>query len=142
MGLVLLIGIVVLEKILPEKRNFATEVLERTCFSIFSLMLINQAIHGFNGLMKHILENKIIVFLGKISYGIYIYHNFVYNFYHTPASNFIQRVLIKLQIILPLITDNQAFELIYYFAITVAIASISWFLIEKPINKLKERFSY
>ena len=70
LGLVLLIGIVVLEKILPEKRNFATEVLERTCFSIFSLILINQAIHGFNGLMKHILENKIIVFLGKISYEI------------------------------------------------------------------------
>jgi peptidoglycan/LPS O-acetylase OafA/YrhL len=127
---------------LSTKRNFANDVLERTVFSVFSLVLIAQAVKGFKSIIQLILENKIIVYLGKISYGIYVYHNFVYNYYHSSKSDYISRILLKIEKIIPFFSNNLLFELLYYFVWTVIIASLSWFLIEKPINKLKDQFSY
>lgn len=91
---------------------------------------------------EHLFANRAVVYVGQISYGIYIYHNFIYNYYHTPVNNFIVRFLDTLQQFVP---NPEAFLLLkitFLFGITVFFASLSWFLIEKPINNLKERFTY
>jgi peptidoglycan/LPS O-acetylase OafA/YrhL len=66
-----------------------------------------------------------LVFLGKISYGLYLYHLFVFEPYETlvEAAPWVARIGHDLGL----------------FLMTVALASASWFLVELPLNRLKER---
>ena len=122
--------------------NFGNLVLERLVASIFCFFLILRAVIGYKGVMKSILESAVVSYIGKISYGLYLYHNFVYNFYHTPATHPTLRILAKLEKYLPSLTSLVTFQLCYYFVITFILASLSWFLIEKPVNQLKRYFTY
>ena len=81
------------------------------------------------------LRTKPVVFLGKISYGLYLYHLFV-----TFA-------LLHFQSRLSQITGARGSYWLTHsfasrFAVTVAVASVSWFLYESPLNNLKRYFPY
>jgi peptidoglycan/LPS O-acetylase OafA/YrhL len=67
-----------------------------------------------------------VVYLGKISYGLYVIHMFVM-YYHFPR--FVPAVAH-----LPSLAGS--------LAVTVALAAVSWHCIESPINNLKHRFPY
>lgn len=125
-----------------QTHHFGNLVLERFIGSVFCFFLIARAVSGYGGIMKWVLENPVSVYLGRISYGLYLYHNFIYNFFHTPQTSLILRVLHRIQRIIPTITQNAVFEITYFFGITVIVASISWYCIEKPVNKLKKYFTY
>jgi len=122
--------------------HFGNLVLERFIGSIFCFFLIAKAVNGYDGLMKWFLENPMVSYLGRISYGLYLYHNFVYNYFHTSQSSLVLRILHKIQRIIPVLTQNAFFELIYFFGLTAVVASLSWYLIEKPANNLKKYFTY
>lgn len=122
--------------------HFGNLVIERFIGSIFCFFFIAKAVEGYEGKMKWFLENRLVSYFGRISYGLYLYHNFVYNYFHTPQSSIIMRGLNKIQSVIPSISNNYFFELLYFFGITVAVASISWYLIEKPVNHLKKYFTY
>lgn len=75
------------------------------------------------------LDNRGVLYLGKISYGMYLFHNFIPYFYRInvpamlrPYSPYIVQLL--------------------RFLLLVSIASVSWFLFEKPVLRFKERFEY
>ena len=70
-----------------------------------------------------------IVYLGKISYGLYVYH---------ALGN-----LLSLRLI-PVRTDflQLALRPLTAFAITVALASVSYAVLEKPFLRLKDRFAH
>jgi len=122
--------------------HFGNLVIERLVGSIFCFFLIAKAVNGYKGIMKWFLENSFVSYFGKISYGLYLYHNFVYNFFHTPQTSLVIRILHKIQRTIPVITQNTVFELLYFFGITVFVATLSWYLIEKPVNNLKKYFTY
>jgi peptidoglycan/LPS O-acetylase OafA/YrhL len=122
--------------------HFGNLVIERLVSSIFCFFLIAKAVNGYEGVMKWFLENSLVSYFGKISYGLYLYHNFVYNYFHTPKTNLVLRGLNKIQRIVPMLTQTAIFELLYFFVITVFVATASWFIIEKPINNLKKYFTY
>jgi peptidoglycan/LPS O-acetylase OafA/YrhL len=89
--------------------------------SLMFFLLVNKAADGYKGVAKVILENNFLCFIGKISYGLYIYH----------------------MIIPHLFFDNISYINIFYNTLILfVIALSSWYLIENPINKLKNRFSY
>ena len=48
--------------------------LDRTFISFFSVTIIDIANRGYTGFAKKFLENRIVQYLSKISYGIYLYH--------------------------------------------------------------------
>jgi peptidoglycan/LPS O-acetylase OafA/YrhL len=98
---------------------------------MFFAWLIHQAAVGFTGFVGRILETKSLVYCGKISYGIYIYHPFV--------SVLVGRVLDRLGISLP---RNAFAEFLLLTIITLLVSSVSWFLLEARIVKLKKRFEY
>jgi len=125
-----------------QTHHFGNLVLERFMASLFCFFLIAKAVSGYEGIMKWVLKNPVSSYLGRISYGLYLYHNFIYNFYHTPQTSLVLRVLHRIQKNIPVITQNIVFELTYFFGITLIVATISWYCIEKPVNNLKKYFTY
>ncbi|WP_080239645.1 acyltransferase family protein [Spirosoma rigui] len=127
---------------LPGHHNIMSDVWERLAASLIGFFLIGRAVIGFGGPMKWILEHPVSQYMGRISYGLYLYHNFVFNVYHTQPTHFSLRAWRRITDILPFLDSSYVFQFSYFLAITVLLATISWYLIERPINNLKDRFSY
>jgi peptidoglycan/LPS O-acetylase OafA/YrhL len=105
-------------------------IFNRTLISLASVWIIGVAsFSDFKGFQGKFLENRMIVYIGKISYGIYVYH-FIIPYFFTSYAPFGSNAL-------NLITSR-----ILYVVLSLLIASVSWFLFEKPINDLKRYFSY
>ena len=66
-----------------------------------------------------------IVYLGRISYGLYVFHLF--------ALAFVMQFAISL---------GFEVRILLSFLLTVALAAVSYKLLEQPFLKLKKRFSY
>jgi peptidoglycan/LPS O-acetylase OafA/YrhL len=122
--------------------NIMADVWERLAASLFGFFLIGRAVLGFGGPMKWLLENPISQYMGRISYGLYLYHNFVFNIYHTQPTHFTVRAWRRITDVLPFLNSSYFFQFSFFLALTIALATISWYLIERPINNLKDRFSY
>ena len=71
------------------------------------------------------LRIRPVMFIGQISYGIYLYHQFV---------NY------GLEQVLPPLRGSLVFAI--KVSVSIALAAISWKLFESPINRLKRHFSY
>jgi peptidoglycan/LPS O-acetylase OafA/YrhL len=85
---------------------------------------------GYKGLLKIVLESKVMVYIGRISYGLYVYHLFINPLFHNYLNKLIS---IK--------TNDYGYFLIF-LALNIMVASISWYLVEKPVNGLKRYFNY
>lgn len=81
--------------------------------------------------IKSILENKIIIYLGKISYGLYVYHLFAMY----PSIFILKLINVDL-------SDSPITIQIFKIIMTIIIAILSWELLEKRLNRLKKHFSY
>ena len=98
--------------------------------ALASVALVYYASKGItNKVAKLFLENKIALYIGKISYGLYIYHNLIPYF-----TNY----LFKQFTVFPsvIITDG------INASVLLIIASFSYYVIEKPIYSLKKHFKY
>lgn len=93
--------------------------------------LVHCAAVGFNGRVgKLMLENRPMIYLGKISYGLYLYHNFM------PLL--LAALLVWLPFSLP---QRGSLVALTYVVATIIVATISWFLFEQPILRCKEKFA-
>ncbi len=103
--------------------SFIHDICIRTSFGIFSIWLIGRAVFGFSGAIGYILENSVLRYIGKISYAIYLFHPFVPKLLYWVS-----------------LPANENIRFAIYFIITVTLASLSWYLFERPILQFKERF--
>ncbi len=90
--------------------------------------LIIKAAHGFGGVAGHVLALPQVIYLGKISYGMYLFHKpipYLMNNLGMPANLFHPIVMFFI-----------------YTALAIIIASLTWHLFESPINSLKRWFPY
>ncbi len=126
----------------PARPNFTDDVLQRLLFSVIAFWLIARAVVGFKGWFGWFLENPVVLYFGRISYGLYLYHNFVFNAYHTPPTHPVARLLAWIGAWEPGLPDSMPFRLALFFSLTVGLATVSWYVIEKPINGLKRYFAY
>jgi len=108
-------------------RHFSDPVLAL----IYGLMVVIAVNGAFTCGMKSFLENKFVLYIGKISYGLYVYHLFIGHLYFNYLTRYIQ---------VPLKEDWE-FAILFFF-INVILASASWYVIEKPIIGLKKYFKY
>ncbi|KAA0989363.1 acyltransferase family protein [Dyadobacter aurulentus] len=121
--------------------NISFVVFDRTISSIFGFFLIGRAVMGYNGLMASFLENPVSIYLGKISYGLYLYHNFVFNHFHSGPMHPTVRLFRKIYQYVPDLKGSVVFEALVVMTLTVAVASFSWHFFEKPINALKDKYA-
>jgi peptidoglycan/LPS O-acetylase OafA/YrhL len=141
-SLTVYILLVFVSKSLGSVHNIVSEVWDRLAGSVLGFFLIGRAAIGFKGWMKWFLENPVSRYLGQISYGLYIFHNLIYNFYHTAPTHPTMRIWHKMTTYVPAIDNYFVLKFFYFVLLTIFVASLSWFLLEKPINSLKDRFSY
>lgn len=93
----------------------------------FGLLVVNTAV-GFGGLSGAVLNSDALQYLGKISYGLYVYHKAV------PLS--IAIVAGKLGLV---VESVLSYYLVNLLALLI-VSHMSWVIIEKPVMKLKTRF--
>jgi peptidoglycan/LPS O-acetylase OafA/YrhL len=141
-GMLLWILLQFWSKSFDQKFNISFVVFDRLISSIFGFFLIGRAIMGFGGLMAAFLENSAIVYLGKISYGLYLYHNFVYNHFHSGPNHPTVRLFNKIYAYFPDLRGSIPFEAVIVITLTILVASVSWHFFEKPINALKDKYAY
>jgi peptidoglycan/LPS O-acetylase OafA/YrhL len=108
--------------------------LRRSAISIISLWLLSHVLYkGSANYFSFVLKRKPLLFLGKLSYGIYLYHYpmFAIKGFSTPYFN------------LPLSPQvNLYLTLGINFCLLILIAWLSWTFIEKPALSLKKYFPY
>lgn len=128
-GLAILVGLCIISILilLMFEENIISVFFFRLNVSVICFYLISKASIGFKGMLKYVFENKVLMYLGKISYGLYLFHKFI--------------PLIYKSMDLPAIY-NVWLNFIVQSALLVLIASVSWFILEKPINNLKKYFAY
>ena len=80
-----------------------------------------------------LLNNRVLRYTGKISYGLYIFHPIFFPYYKGWAlfrwSNGLQNRLV-----------GDVITLAGEFALLYLVATISWKLFEQPILRLKKKF--
>ena len=91
---------------------------------LFAILILNAATNPKNLLT---MENPLFNYLGKISYGLYMYHSLA--------------IAIVLVSIRQTSLFNDFFIYTFSLAISILFASISYFLIEERFLHLKKRFS-
>jgi peptidoglycan/LPS O-acetylase OafA/YrhL len=97
--------------------------------SLIFAWFVGNAAAGFQGWFGAVLGWQPLRFIGKISYGIYLYHYFMPRIFE---------VLLKA---LGLPQPPEPVAVIFTCALTIGTAALSWHLVEKPILRLKERFA-
>lgn len=102
-----------------------------TVVALFYVWLINRAAIGIGGIFGKFLEFKPLVFIGKISYGIYVIHYFMSALFMKIFEYFDLTGKVPISV-----------EILLKAMVTFALAITAWFWIEQPINNLKHRFGY
>jgi peptidoglycan/LPS O-acetylase OafA/YrhL len=99
---------------------------------IFGWVILSGA-RGFKGWFGRFLQWSPMAYLGKISYGLYVFHNltiygivFAVRDLHAPAAILADPCIRRLSLVV----------------LTISVAALSWHLYEKPLNDLKRYFPY
>jgi peptidoglycan/LPS O-acetylase OafA/YrhL len=103
------------------------DVLSPTALAAFFVWLVARAARGFRGPAGRLLEWRPILYLGKISYGIYLIHNF-----SVPLLG-----LVFPRLALAPSVSQAAIAV----PTTIGLAALSWRFLEKPFNRMKQRFA-
>ncbi len=74
------------------------------------------------------LRDRRLVYLGSISYGIYLYHHFIFAIFNYYEYDHLFRSKLAL----------DAVKLV----VVIGVAALSWKYVERPILSLKDRFRY
>lgn len=113
----------------------------REISSLFGIFIITYLVYKAptSGKLRFgfIWNNRALIFMGKISYGLYLYHNIV------PYLT--EKVLTNAGTTAATMLPHKVGYLVMVgvnFIITLAVAWISWIIIEKPILALKKHFEY
>ncbi|MGR3809047.1 acyltransferase family protein [Jiulongibacter sp. NS-SX5] len=141
-GLLQYIICVYILKSIGEGHNLVSVIFLRFSETLLSISIIVYLLKPSGNLLKSIFEWNPLVYIGKISYGIYIFHNFVYNEYHPISWSPIVKVVRRLEESSNALLASTSFKIVFLYVVVIILASISWYTFEKPINQLKNRFDY
>jgi peptidoglycan/LPS O-acetylase OafA/YrhL len=98
----------------------------QSVFPVSLAVIVAGACVGYRGVLKRILEWPPLLYLGRISYGVFVYHYLVLEFAFrlTPGLS----------------VEVGPVRFFWVSALTILAASLSWHAIEAPIARLKRFF--
>ena len=129
-GTPLVIGLSALS-VLHMSLGMAHAVFECTIWAMFFVWLIDAAGRGFNGVPGRVLELRPLLYLGQISYGLYVFHPLVIGLARWSFA----------RVGLPY-PEQPAIMFLFLVGGTIAIAACSWHFFERPLNDLKRHFDF
>jgi len=91
----------------------------------FFTWLVLRAAQGFGGVLATLLESRPLAFVGKISYGVYVFHAFALALDRVGLAGL-----------------HPLLRLPAYLAFTLVVSWLSWTFFESRLNALKDRFPY
>ena len=111
----------------------AAESIRETVMVVTFSLIVSQAATGFRGPVGWVLSHPLLTGVGKISYGIYLIHNFTPHLMtwlldQTPLGAG------------PFYALHPLWRFIGFWVLTLVLAGTSWFLIERPCLRLKDRW--
>lgn len=94
-------------------------------------MLVGGCSKGIGGLAGRLVALSPLAALGRISYGVYLFHAVVL------------ALVVQAQPFIPVnVSDQGAGRFVVAGSLTLMLASVSWLFFEKPLNGLKRHFPY
>ena len=122
--------------------NFGIASFDRLFESVITTWVIASILLNKSSRFDFILNNKILISIGKVSYGIYLFHNFI------PVSvnailHFLRKINFEQSSLLQTINFFQNNQLIFNSLCLIILLMISYFsfyFIETPFLKLKKYF--
>jgi peptidoglycan/LPS O-acetylase OafA/YrhL len=90
------------------------------------------ATRKIGGPVGRLMELRPLLYLGRISYGLYVLHNFVPFAVNATA----RRIGVDVEAL------DRPTAVAIYFVVLLAVSSASWRFFEKPLNDLKRFFPY
>lgn len=112
--------------------EFLIAVFDEFAFSLAVSFVIYRAAHNkFRFFTGFLLSHEAVVYAGKISYSMYLYHLFIISLYWGYLA---PRFQIDIH--------NIHTVWVLYFILVFFLGSISYYCIEVPFNSLKDRFGY
>ncbi|HRH70471.1 MAG TPA: acyltransferase [Flavobacteriales bacterium] len=107
--------------------GYRTGILETASVLGFSVAVVAGAVRGYTGPLGKVLSMGWLVYLGKISYGLYLYHKLL----PVPIDILSERFGIEIPgVVLVMVVT----------ALTIITAHLSFILLERPFLRMKERF--
>lgn len=97
---------------------------------VISTFVVLIASKGFNGILGKVLETPVLIYFGKISYGLYLFHFIISTLYERFEGGILPEI------------SQVGIRFMIYFSLTVLTSMLSWHYFEKPINSLKRHFKY
>lgn len=118
---------------------------DRVFVAIFTMVVIEGANKGFKNRVGRFLENKVVLYLAKISYGIYLYHILVAHLFWRTVDKIAIYAHDRLGIDMSPLVNFMAKPwvcFVIYSVLSVLFAAASWHFLERPVNNLKRFFTY
>jgi len=100
-------------------------------WALFFVWLIDGAARGFGGVFGRMLQLHPLTYLGKISYGLYVFHPFI--------ARMVPWAFARAGVPYP---TRRPVEFVVLSVATILAAAASWHFYERPLNDLKRYFSY
>ncbi len=112
-------------------------IYERTMWNYMGLAIIIFTINNNNKwLQKYFFENKFMNYFGKISFGIYLYHFSIGNYFDYHYGRFLASHQV------PYIFTNFIVIYVVKIALVLIVAALSYNYFEAPIIAMKNKFNY
>jgi peptidoglycan/LPS O-acetylase OafA/YrhL len=102
--------------------------IKQTLQAVVFAWLVMRATEGFAGVPGRVLSWSPVIYVGRISYGIYLVHGF--------AGEILAAVGVSSR------TLPEPWRFLILSGLTIGVAAMSWHLMERPLNALKVRFPY
>jgi peptidoglycan/LPS O-acetylase OafA/YrhL len=146
-NIILYAGIPVSIYIIFTHADYLSYGINRLVFSMISLKVIEGAVNGYKNFFGKFLENKTVVSIGRISYGIYLYHllvpvvfwkiySFCYHYEKTAHPGFFAKHKAFISGFQHVIVTEAA-GFVIYSVLVIIVARLSWKFIEMPFFKFK-----
>jgi peptidoglycan/LPS O-acetylase OafA/YrhL len=102
-------------------------------YALVNLWLVDRAAKGFTGAAGQVLTWRPMVAVGGVSYGGYLWHNFV-----APLVDHLDELVGRPYTI----ADDGLVRFLWVLVLTILAAGLSWQLVEGPLNRLKTGIAY